>query len=186
MNNNLSRGGASSSSLPDELLDLFEDDGGGSSSSNSYDMSFLDGMDENEGQESFMEDLSDDDMGGDYSGDDDDDPGEEDFGQGSEKGALYDAYNLLHSLAQVSFCIGCLFSNRLRPLLCLLMLGLNCNLSFDYFTGFSKAIRCTRGGSSRPSILWQICPNRGPHGFPIQSSRWRDQNPPPRSPPHAV
>lgn len=142
-NAGLSRGGGASSSLPDELLDLFEDDGGGvtGSSSNSYDVSFLDDLDESDGQESLMGDLSDDEMGGDYSGDDDDDHEEEDYGQGSEKGALYDAYNLLHSLAQVG-CIGLFrFANRL--LFDGLIAGVHSKhtlISLPLSTGFSKAI----------------------------------------------
>lgn len=37
-------------------------------------------------------------------GPDSDSDVEEEYGQGTEKGALYDAYNLLHTLAQVSIC----------------------------------------------------------------------------------
>ena len=105
-NSGLSRGGGeSSSSLPsDDLLDFLDGDIESTTTGNSYDASFFDdgnyGLDvDSDGHAS--ESLGDSDMGGGYELDDDVSE-EEDFGQGSEKGALYDAYNLLHSLAQVS------------------------------------------------------------------------------------
>ena len=153
-NSGLSRGGggslsaSSSSSLPsDDLLDFLDLDE--TTTANSYDASFFDdgnyGLDDSDGHES--ESMGDSDMGGGYELDDDVSE-EEDFGQGSEKGALYDAYNLLHSLAQV-----CYFGLYLQISIWIT------SLTPSFKTGLSKAIRCTSSSCRWPPIFGQISSN---------------------------
>ena len=53
-------------------------------------------------------------------------------------------------------------------------------------TGLSQALRFTRRGSSRTSILRQVGSHRGPNGISVQSGRRRYQDPTPGGPPNAV
>lgn len=113
-----SRSSSSRSTFDDDFLDLdvdspntsflFDDDGLDGQDDIDYPDDDIDGIDFSEGDD----DGDDFDEGGKGPLDDAEDDGDGHQSSSTEKGALYDAYNLLHSLAQVSFGVSFAF----RPL----------------------------------------------------------------------